>query len=124
MGLLGASDWTRSNRVQLATQAAGHYQCRLESDATSPDTQQARLRLRSSCACMSRAPWPGSIGPGFFLDGIKQPELRYVRVTLVFSRWANATASPFRMDGLLAGGQFLHEQEERSQGKASLSQLL
>ena len=47
----GASDCTWADRVQLATQAAGDCPCRPQSDASSPDTRQARLSLRSSRTC-------------------------------------------------------------------------
>ena len=45
MGLHGASDYTQENHVLLATVAAGHCPCQPRSDASSPDTQQARDRL-------------------------------------------------------------------------------
>ena len=51
MQLHNASDFMRSNRVQLAGQAAVRCPCRLRTDASSPDTRQNRLSLRSSRLC-------------------------------------------------------------------------
>ena len=56
MRLHGASDCTRADRVQLAAQAAGHCPCQPQSDASSPDTPQARLSLRSASPCNQHPP--------------------------------------------------------------------